>query len=374
MESDASPNAEDTPYLVHFAEGATERRRIVLDPLPFRIGRSRHAGFTVFSREVSKEHAEVYRNGNQYYVRDLGSTNGTFVNGIRITNSPLSDGDVLHVAHKEFVFGLTSDHPSSSSESGTRTVVAEPEKENLITGWRLLDEMVAGRMVHTAFQPVIDLASRMPIGWEALGRCDHPVIGPSPLAVFQMAEKHQRSTEISSLFRDVAIEESVHLPRKALLFVNTHPDEITDALLDEIIQLQSRLQNEQQLVLEVHEGAVTDIDEMKRIRDGLQARGIGLAYDDFGAGQARLMELVEVPPDFIKLDVRLVRDIDTSSLRQGLIVALIRIMRDLNIKVLAEGVETEGEALCCQQIGCQYAQGYLFGRPVPVDQIVAPEA
>lgn len=370
MEPDAHQPADDVPYLEHYADGANDRRRIMLEPLPFRIGRSRQAGFTVFSREVSKEHAEIYRSGLGYYVRDLGSTNGTFVNGQRIKESPLSDGDILHVAHKEFVFGLSTGTASEASESGARTVVAEPEKENLITGGRLLDDLVRERLVHTAFQPVIDLKTRHTIGWEALGRSDHPAIGPSPATVFHMAEAHKRSMEISQLFREVAVEESVHLPSDAHIFLNTHPQEIAQPkLLEYVIALRRKLKDQQKLILEVHERAVTDVSEMKQIRDVLRANDIGLAYDDFGAGQARLMELVEAPPDFIKLDVSLIRDIDSSSPRQGLIIALIRIMRDLNIKVLAEGVETEGEAICCSQIGCQFAQGYFFGHPVPVKQI-----
>ena len=70
-----------------------------------------------------------------------------------------------------------------------------------------------------------------------------------------------------------------------------------------------------------------------------------------------------MPPDFIKLDLSLVRDIDQSPARRDLVAALTRVMRDLGIRVLAEGIETQGERDVCLEIGCELGQGYLIARP-----------
>ena len=122
---------------------------------------------------------------------------------------------------------------------------------------------------------------------------------------------------------------------------------------------------DQRAVIEIHESAVTDLAAMERIRAQLHALDVGLAYDDFGAGQSRLMELVEVPPDYLKLDMSLVRDIDRSGKRQELVRALVHVMTDLGIAVLAEGVEREAEGATCIELGCALGQGYLYGRPAP---------
>src|SRR5437773_4093760 len=96
----------------------------------------------------------------------------------------------------------------------------------------------------------------------------------------------------------------------------------------------------EQYVLEVHEEMVTDSSKLLWLRERLQRSGIGLAYDDFGAGQARIAELAEAPPNFVKLDMSLVRGIDKASARQELMQALIRGINDLGIELIAEGIET----------------------------------
>ena len=89
-----------------------------------------------------------------------------------------------------------------------------------------------------------------------------------------------------------------------------------------------------------------------------------LAYDDFGSGQARLMELAEVPPDVLKFDIKIVRGLPLASTQsRATVEALVRIARDLGVVALAEGVETEAEADVCRELGFELAQGFLFGRP-----------
>jgi EAL domain-containing protein (putative c-di-GMP-specific phosphodiesterase class I) len=109
--------------------------------------------------------------------------------------------------------------------------------------------------------------------------------------------------------------------------------------------------------------------DLRDLRTRLNDLNIGLAYDDFGAGQARLRELVEVPPDVIKFDMCLIRSLPTASTEtRRLLSTLVAAVRQLNVAVLAEGVETELEARRCLELGFELGQGFFFGRPQPLDQ------
>jgi hypothetical protein len=96
-----------------------------------------------------------------------------------------------------------------------------------------------------------------------------------------------------------------------------------------------------------------------------------VAYDHFGAGQARFLELAEVPPDFIKLDMRLIRNIHKSASRQKLIRGIVQSGQDQGVQVIAEGVESDAEAQACQDLGCNFGQGFFFGHPQPFAQLPA---
>jgi EAL domain-containing protein (putative c-di-GMP-specific phosphodiesterase class I) len=149
------------------------------------------------------------------------------------------------------------------------------------------------------------------------------------------------------------------------LFLNTHPTELAD-LKRLILSLREirRGRPQQPITLEVHEAAAVDLATMKMLRLVLTDLEMKLAYDDFGAGQARLNELVEARPDFLKFDRKLISGLDTAnSNRQQLVQSLVSMSRQLGITTLAEGVETAEEAQACRLIGFELMQGYFFGKP-----------
>jgi EAL domain-containing protein (putative c-di-GMP-specific phosphodiesterase class I) len=155
------------------------------------------------------------------------------------------------------------------------------------------------------------------------------------------------------------------LPQEHALFVNTHPAEVDDLelLIFSLGELRE-LEPKRPMVLEIHEASVTCGEEMRKLRTALTEMNIGLAYDDFGAGQARLIELVDVPPDYLKFDMRLVQNLQTASVeRQRMLASLVKMVHDLGITPLAEGIETEGDHEICHQIGFTCAQGFLYGYP-----------
>jgi EAL domain-containing protein (putative c-di-GMP-specific phosphodiesterase class I) len=124
------------------------------------------------------------------------------------------------------------------------------------------------------------------------------------------------------------------------------------------------LRPNQPLTVEIHEASVADMATMKLVRLVLDDLDMKLAYDDFGAGQARIVELSEAPPDYLKFDIELIRDIDhASGERQRMLASLVNIVGDLGIASLAEGIETEAEHATCRQLGFDFAQGFYYGKP-----------
>ena len=362
------------PYLEHYPEPGEPPHRILLDQFPFRIGRSMTAQYIIYSRQVSKEHTEISRRGKDFVIRDLGSTNGTFVNGQRIQEAPLADGDIIHVAHKEFRFGHESPEMKDDAIPCFTELALSQLPASVIRSTQHLRELLAHHHVRIVYQPIVDLQTEEVMGYEVLGRGTHSELSTSPVDLFGLASQCNLARELSRTFRLAALREAPRLPTPARIFFNIHPSEMNDeALLDSLPILKRSLHSNQQVVLEVHEGVVTDLATMRRLRDHLKELGMGLAYDDFGAGQARLSELAEVPPDFIKLDKCLIHGIETAPGRQDLVRALTRVSADLGVATIAEGIETREEAEVCLGLHCRYGQGFLFGRPQPLAPVDALE-
>jgi EAL domain-containing protein (putative c-di-GMP-specific phosphodiesterase class I) len=369
--------AEDhlaVPYLEHFPEGGEGAHRLLLERFPFTIGRGSSTHYCINSRHVSKEHAEIVQVEGQVFIRDLGSTNGTFVNGQRVREAPLFHGDIVHVAHKEFRFGHEAAAALSTTGELALTAHADgPLPSSAIRNAQFLREMLRGQSVKAVFQPIVDLRSQALLGYEALGRGTHDKLSPSPVDLFGVAAQCNLATELSRLFRQLAVQEAVRLPPATHLFLNLHPAELRDESLLPSLQGVPAAVADRRVVLEFHEEAVAETAAMGRLRGQLHAMGISLAYDDFGAGQARLTELADVPPDFIKLDKALIHDIHQSHARQELVRALARVSTDLGIRLIAEGIEVAEEIDVCLDLGCQFGQGYFFGHPQSVQTITGQE-
>ncbi len=119
------------------------------------------------------------------------------------------------------------------------------------------------------------------------------------------------------------------------------------------------------IIFEAVEGEmVADGPRLAEILKEYQKIGFLTAIDDFGAGYAGLNLLADFQPDIVKLDMGLIRAVDTSKPRQSIVKALVTIASELDIMVIAEGVETVGEAQCLSQLGITLMQGYAFGRPL----------
>ena len=123
------------------------------------------------------------------------------------------------------------------------------------------------------------------------------------------------------------------------------------------------------VVLEITEHTdVEDYDRLLRALQPLRQRGLKVAVDDTGAGYASLRHILNLRPDFIKLDMDLIRHIDLDPARRALASALIAFARDTDSCIIAEGIETASEFATLRSLGVEQAQGYFLGRPMPLEQ------
>ena len=227
--------------------------------------------------------------------------------------------------------------------------------------------MLSGRLVTPHFQPIIALDDRRVIGYESLGRSTLEGL-QSPLMMFNVATTLGMESELSVLLRNEGVKVGRQLPGKPMLFLNTHPSEMHSPELINSLREMRELAPDHELVLEIHEAAITDTRVMADLRAALRDLNVSLAYDDFGAGQGRLAELIEVPPDYLKFDLRLVQNIHVAqSKHQYMLAQLVKMISEFGIAPLAEGIECAAEGETCQQIGFEYAQGFYYGRPRPLE-------
>lgn len=331
-----------------------------IDQHPFIVGRKSGVAMKLQFRTVSGNHAELRILDGKLVVHDLESTNGTYLNGKRVTEPVfVSDEDLIHFA--EAPFRVRRQSPTGMT-AGTISENVCDQALALVQ----FDRLMSQRLVRPHFQPIVTLCGSKTIGYEILGRGS--VFGLESVgAMFQAAEQLNLEVELSRLLRWEGLRVGREIPDQPTLFVNTHPKEMEDggALIDSLAKVRAMASNSE-IVLEIHEAAITNPKSMQRLHASMRALDIRLAYDDFGAGQARLAELIEARPDFVKFDIGLIRGLDVADQnRMRMMRSLVTMVRDLEIKALAEGVETVEEAEACDELGFDLAQGFYFGRPAP---------
>jgi len=336
-----------------------EAVRMPVKAQPFTIGRHPENSVCISNGTVSGYHAEILVAGDQLLVRDRDSTNGSLLNGKRlITVEPLQDGDILHFGNVMF----TVHKESEVTQTATMTSDSVGEAIAQVQ----FNTLMSRPGVQPYFQPIVRLDGLERIGYEVLSRSKFVGL-ETPDKMFKIAAQRTSEAALSRVCRVEGMKSSVQLDPKMEFYLNTHPAELNQAeLFDSIFELRAN-HPDQRIMLEVHESGVTSLDFLRELRKILAEVNFGLAYDDFGSGQARLTELIEVPPDVLKFDVQLIQGLPTASeSRRSTIAGLIRIVTDLNVIPLAEGIETQEEAEICRDLGFELAQGYLFGKGEPV--------
>lgn len=348
--------------------------RIPLSRFPALIGRDDGLAVTLHSHNVSRRHAELLQADGELLLRDLGSRNGTYLNHERLARAEIvAHGDVLRFGDIEFRLQIERD---DSADDFTATEFFNPSTsiDRMPIGAQKLEELLRQQLINPHYQPFISTADERIKGLELLGRGSHEGLPLAPVPLFELALSVGRAVELSELIRDVGVRAWARARLADVpLFVNTHPLELRNwrRLVASLQSLRDEFPDTA-LVLEIHEQAVTDQGTLLALDTALKQLRIGLAYDDFGAGQARLLELMDVPPSTVKFDIALIHDIDKASRqRRDMIGLLIALVKRGETAALAEGVSHSGELSACRELGFDLIQGFVYGRPLQLAELAA---
>lgn len=214
-----------------------------------------------------------------------------------------------------------------------------------------------------AFQPIVRVNDRRLFGYEALLRSDEPAL-PHPGAVLDAGERLGQLHRVGRKMRERACSFLEQLEDECMLFLNLHPSDLTDPSLFD--PAAPHVAFAKRIVLEVTERSSLDRVEGAGARvKALRQLGFRIAVDDLGAGYAGLASFIQLEPDLVKLDMCLVRNVDSSPKQQRIVRAMIDVTHDLGLQVVGEGVETVAERDMLVDLGCDLLQGYLFGKPRP---------
>ena len=328
------------------------------------VGRRPDNDICLSHNTVSGRHARLEVTDNGLFLTDLDSTNGTLLNGHKVTQPiELSDGDVVHFGRVMFLIEEQVKPKLSLSDISNKTFVSDiPEDAVLYQGF---DRLINQPDIDPYFQPVVNLSDWSTVGYEVLVRSKVKGL-EFPDKIFRIAAMRMAGARLSEVCRTEGLLAGIQLDPNGRYFLNTHASELeTPRLRESLQELRESFPN-MSIVLEIHEAAITSVQYLSELSKLLADLDISLAYDDFGAGQARLIELFEVPPEYLKFDLSLIRGLENASpLHKASVRALVNMVSDLNVIALAEGVETRTQAVVCSELGFKMAQGYFFGRPEP---------
>lgn len=344
-----------------------------IDSVPFIIGRADDCDLKLIDKRISRQQTEIRKSGDMLWIRDLKSTNGTFVNNTKIEQAEmLEPGDTISIGGFKFEVLKVHDFTSSTVDETIATTLSI-NTDGLADIETKFRELLRDRNVIPFFQPIVRFTDTAAVGYEILGRLPDSDLPSNPIELLDMAEWFGSGSNLSSLFREVGVDIGRNLEGSPLLFVNSSQLELLemDAFLESLQRMRD-LAPEEKIVLEINEKAAAGANEIRQLRQTLDKLDIGLAFDDFGVGQTRLVELSNISPNYLKFDMSLIRQIHLAPKRlHQMISTFVKAAHDLGICTLAEGIECSEEAKVCEQLGFDLAQGFLFGRPAPIHEIEA---
>jgi EAL domain-containing protein (putative c-di-GMP-specific phosphodiesterase class I) len=255
----------------------------------------------------------------------------------------------------------------------TLSLNRENSKNRSTFNGRDLFELLQTESLAAHFQPILSLSNHSVVGYEGLARG----IGPGgaglipPLVLFEAAKREGRLIDLDRLCRNVVLEEYRSIQREkegSLLFLN-----FESSLLNTVVpgnghlfeQIRGKGISPSDVVIEIIESRVNNIANLIKFVDFYRRKGFLIALDDVGTGYSNFDRITAIKPDILKIDRSILKDIEKNYYKQEVFRSLGNLAKKTGALILAEGVETQEEALYVMDLNADLAQGYYFARPQP---------
>ena len=235
-----------------------------------------------------------------------------------------------------------------------------------------LKELIRDRKVRMVFQPIVLLKSQEIIGYEALLRGPKDTQFENPEKLFSIAERGDLVLELDRLCIEEALRCLNVLSKKHYLFVNIKGNTLGDlGLLKNVFRIKELAAHDNAIVnIEISEKDIySPADKFEEGIEYLKSVGVRIGIDDVGSGVVSLRDITKFRPDFLKIDISLIRHIHHDPVRQNILYSLLNFSRFLKVETIAEGIETEKECEYLKNNKVSYGQGYLFSRPISFDEV-----
>jgi EAL domain-containing protein (putative c-di-GMP-specific phosphodiesterase class I) len=323
--------------------------------------------------------ALVFRDANEigFYRRELPELRRRIADGLARRGHRIAYPYLRQLPPLPVGSGAALRNPTITAATQLAAALSEAREEAALTALvaarrrrQRLFELVISRQVTSVYEPIVEVETRTVFGYEALARGPEGSELHSPRALFATATEQDLLFQLDCLCRQSGLRGAKDLPGGAKLFLNVRPTTIHDpAFRAESISktLEACGLEPSDMVFEISEQeSIGNFDIFREVRDYYRRLGFQIALDDTGAGYASLEAVMELSPDFIKVDRAFVHGIDEDPARQELLRALRSVADRIGARIIGEGLDRLEELETLGRLGIPFGQGWLFGKPTPL--------
>ncbi|NLL50646.1 MAG: EAL domain-containing protein [Eubacteriaceae bacterium] len=243
---------------------------------------------------------------------------------------------------------------------------------------KTLNKILNNEHIRPVYQPIVSLQSGAIYGYEALSHITLPNCHLNIEKLFEMATETRKLWELEKLCRTQALKGARAKPVQRKIFLNLDPNTIYDPQFISGFTQKNLLDlelNSDDIIFEITEKrSVSSLSAFTEAISHYQSQGFKVAIDDFGTGYSGLARICSFSPDFLKIDMSIVRGVHQDSKKRSITLGIVKLCKEVGVQIVAEGIETEEELATLIELNVDYGQGYFLARPNENFQTLRAEA